>query len=58
MSWIEGDGLSPAGAESKNVIATVHESEDGTNRTNPADLTISAARGNPEVAVRSRQDRF
>ena len=33
-------------------------SADGTNRTNPADLMMSVARGNPEVAVRGRQDRF
>jgi len=29
-----------------------------TDRTNRVDLMMSVARGNPEVAVRGRQDRF
>jgi hypothetical protein len=30
----------------------------GTSRTNSTGLAMSVARGNPEVALRGRQDRF
>jgi transposase len=42
----------------KKVLANSEPSTHGTNRTNRADLMMSVARGNPEVAVRGRQDRF
>jgi hypothetical protein len=50
--------LADVGAVSLLLTCAVHESLHGTNRTNRGGLMMSVPRGNPEVAFRSRQDRF